>query len=71
MHSSRLGFRVRGHRNHKFNFTQLLVHVQTFLVVGLILSSTIVVTLGLVTESQCYAAIETCVVFYTAFKATL
>jgi hypothetical protein len=71
MHSSRLGFRVRGHRNHKLNFTQLLVHVQTFLVVGLILSSTIVVSLGLVTESQCYAAIETCVVFYTAFKATL
>ncbi|KAK7188104.1 hypothetical protein DPSP01_001645 [Paraphaeosphaeria sporulosa] len=67
-----LGIRAKRFEKKKLKFTWLLVHVQTLIALGLVISSSIlVVTFGTTTQEQCFSAIMVCVVFYITAKMCL
>jgi hypothetical protein len=66
------GIRVKSFEKKKLKFTWLLVHLQTLISLGFVISSSIlVVTYGTTTQGQCFSAILVCVAFYTTAKMCL
>ncbi|KAF2452021.1 hypothetical protein P171DRAFT_479033 [Karstenula rhodostoma CBS 690.94] len=67
-----LGIRAKRFEKKKLKFTWLLVHLQTLIALGLVISSSIlVVTFGTTTQAQCFSAIMVCVAFYITGKICL
>jgi hypothetical protein len=69
--NSILGFQTTAFRRQKAKFAKALVLIQTFLGVGFILSSALLVALGMDTLAQCHAATVICSVFYHGSKMAL